>query len=108
MNWRRRLSSSLLITKWCAMANKLIVQNNPITVITDKGKDFICLTDMAGAKQNVSRAADVIKNWLRNRYTVEFLDTWEMIHNPDFKVVEFDHFRMQAGLPSFVSVEIMS
>ena len=57
---------------------------------------------MAGVKQNVSRAADVIKNWLRNRYTVEFLDTWEMIHNPDFKVVEFDHFRMQAGLPSFV------
>ena len=25
-----------------------------------------------------------------------------MIHNPNFKVVEFDHFRMQAGLPSFV------
>ena len=30
------------------------------------------------------------------------LGTWEMIHNPNFKVVEFDHFRMQAGLPSFV------
>ena len=24
------------------------------------------------------------------------------IHNPNFKVVEFDHFRMQAGLPNFV------
>ena len=36
------------------------------------------------------------------RYTIEFLGTWEMIHNPYFKVVEFDHFRMQAGLPSFV------
>ncbi len=34
--------------------------------------------------------------------TIEFLGTWEMIHNPNFKVVEFDHFRMQAGLPSFV------
>ena len=50
----------------------------------------------------VSRAADVIKNWIRTRYTIEFLGTWEMIHNPNFKVVEFDHFRMQAGLPSFV------
>ena len=30
----------------------------------------------------------------------EFLGTWEMIHNPNFKVVEFDHFRMQANLPS--------
>ena len=34
--------------------------------------------------------------------TVEFLGTWEMIHNPDFKVVEFDHFRKEAGLPTFV------
>ena len=48
------------------------------------------------------RAADIIKNWIRNRYTIEFLGTWEMIHNPGFKVVEFDHFRKQAGLPSFV------
>ncbi len=38
----------------------------------------------------------------RTRYTIVFLGTWEMIHNPNFKVVEFDHFRMQAGLPSFV------
>ena len=84
------------------MATKLIVQNTPVTVITDKGKDFICLTDMAGAKTDGTRAADIIKNWLRNRYTIEFLGTWEMIHNPDFKVVEFDHFRMHAGLPNFV------
>ncbi len=57
---------------------------------------------MANAKGKESRAADIIKNWLRNRYTIEFLGTWEIIHNPDFKVVEFDHFRMQAGLHSFV------
>ena len=83
------------------MANKIIVQNTPITVITEDSKDYISLTDMAGAKQDGSRAADIIKNWMRNRYTVEFLGTWEMIHNPRFKVVEFDHFRMQAGLPTF-------
>lgn len=57
---------------------------------------------MANGKESESRAADVIKNWLRNRYTLEFLGTWELIHNPDFKVVEFDHFKTQAGLPSFV------
>jgi len=57
---------------------------------------------MANAKENESRAADIIKNWIRNRYTLEFLGTWEQINNPDFKVVEFDHFRMQAGLNSFV------
>lgn len=57
---------------------------------------------MANAKENECRAADIIKNWLRNRYTIEFLGTWELMHNPNFKVVEFDHFKMQAGLPSFV------
>jgi len=57
---------------------------------------------MANAKESESRAADIIKNWLRNRYTLEFLGTWEIIHNPNFKVVEFDHFKSQAGLPSFV------
>ena len=56
---------------------------------------------MANGKQDESRAADVIKNWIRTRYTIEFLGTWEMIHNPNFKVVEFDHFKMQAGLPNF-------
>jgi hypothetical protein len=78
------------------------VQNTKITVLDIDNKDYICLTDMAGAKENDVRAADVIKNWLRNRYTLEFLGTWETIHNPGFKVVEFDHFRKEAGLPTFV------
>ena len=81
---------------------KIKVQDTEITIITNGDQDFISLTDMAGAKGYESRAADVIKNWLRNRYTIEFLGVWEIIHNPDFKVVEFDHFRKQAGLPSFV------
>ena len=81
---------------------KITVQNTEITVLSHNDKDYISLTDMANGKQSESRAADVIKNWIRTRYTIEFLGTWEMIHNPNFKVVEFDHFRMQAGLPSFV------
>lgn len=81
---------------------KITVQNTEITVLSYNDKDYISLTDMANGKQGESRAADIIKNWLRNRYTIEFLGTWEMIHNPHFKVVEFDHFRMQAGMPTFV------
>ena len=50
---------------------------------------------MANGKQSESRAADIIKNWIRTRYTIEFLGTWEMIHNPNFKVVEFDHFKIR-------------
>ncbi len=78
------------------------VQNIPISVITEEKNDFICITDIAKAKSGDSRAADIIKNWIRSRTTLEFLGTWEQMNNPDFKVVEFDHFKMQAGLPSFV------
>ncbi|MCC8038724.1 MAG: KilA-N domain-containing protein [Bacteroidales bacterium] len=81
---------------------KITVQNTEITIVNIHEQDYISLTDMANAKESESRAADIIKNWLRNRYTIEFLGTWEIIHNPNFKVVEFDHFRIQAGLPSFV------
>lgn len=66
------------------------------------GEDYICITDMAKAKADASRAADVIKNWMRNRTTLEFLGTWEKIYNPNFKVVEFDHFKSEAGLHTFV------
>ena len=83
--------------------NKIIeVQKIQVSITDVKGEDYICITDMAKAKTDDSRAADVIKNWIRTRSTLEFLGTWEKIYNPDFKVVEFDHFKTQAGLPSFV------
>jgi hypothetical protein len=81
---------------------KIKIQKSEITVVRENNEDFISLTDMANAKEGGSRAADIIKNWIRTRYAIEFLSTWEMIHNPNFKVVESDHFKTQAGLPSFV------
>lgn len=78
------------------------VQNITISVVSNQDNDFICITDIANSKIGNSKAADVIKNWIRTRTTLEFIGTWEQIYNPDFKVVEFDHFKMQAGLPSFV------
>ena len=81
---------------------KIKVNQSEITVISFQEDDYISLTDMANAKESESRAADIIKNWIRTRYTLEFLGTWEQIHNPRFKVVEFDHFKSQAGLPAFV------
>ncbi|HBN05587.1 MAG TPA: DNA-binding protein [Bacteroidales bacterium] len=81
---------------------KINVKDTEISIISFEERDYISLTDMANAKESISRAADIIKNWLRNRYTLEFLGTWEQINNPNFNVVEFDHFKTQAGLPSFV------
>ena len=82
--------------------NRIItVQNVSVTVSTEEMDDYICITDMAAAKSDNSRAADVIKNWIRSRSTLEFLGTWEQIYNPNFKVVEFDHFKQEAGLHTF-------
>jgi hypothetical protein len=80
----------------------LAVENISVSLITIHDEDYISLTDIAKVKEGDSRAADIIKNWIRNRGTLEFLGTWEQMYNTDFKVVEFDHFKMQAGLPSFV------
>lgn len=79
---------------------KVLAQN--VTTIKYKEEDYISLTDIAKAKDGEQRAADIIKNWIRNRGTLEFVGTWEVLYNPSFKVVEFDHFKMSAGLPSFV------
>lgn len=79
----------------------IMVQDTPVTVMSFDQRDYISLTDMAKARTDAGRAADVIKNWLRARSTLEFLGTWEVLYNPDFKVVEFDHFKGEAGLHTF-------
>lgn len=66
---------------------------------SDFENEFISLTDIARYRNDTPH--DVIKNWLRSRETLEFLGLWERLHNPDFKQVEFDLFRSQAGLNAF-------
>lgn len=80
----------------------LDIENAIISITKVDQEDYICLTDMAKAKEGDNRAADIIKNWIRTRTTIEFLGTWETLYNPNFNVVEFDHFKMEAGLPTFV------
>ncbi len=72
------------------------VQGTLITVLSGDKEDYLSLTDMA-----TNFGDDAISNWMRNRNTVEFLGIWEQIHNPDFKGVEFDTFKKEAGLNSF-------
>ena len=74
-----------------------------ISVVTTVGSedDYISLTDMA-RHRNPEFPADVVKNWLRLRSTIEFLGLWERLNNPDFKLVEFDQFKNEAGANAFV------
>ena len=76
---------------------KLLVKNQEISLAKD---DYISLTDIAKFK-DAKEANEIIRNWLRNRNTIEFLGLWEQLNNEDFKPVEFDGFRKEAGLNSF-------
>ena len=76
------------------------VKGAAITVFAQNEDDYICITDIARYK-NAERTDDLVRNWLRNRNTIEFLGIWEQLNNPDFKPVEFDGIRIQAGLNSF-------
>ncbi len=76
------------------------VKGSSITVLSRKDDDYISLTDIARVK-SIEHTDDLIRNWLRNRNTVEFLGVWERPNNPGFNPVEFDGIRMKAGLNSF-------
>ena len=76
---------------------KIKVLETEVSVYTKAQEDYICLTDIARYK-NAEGTDDLIRNWLRNRNTIEFLGIWEQLHNPDFKPVEFDGFKKQAIL----------
>jgi len=80
--------------------NKLIVQDINVSLTKINNEDFISLTDIARSK-NSDEPKDVVKNWLRNKNTVEFLGLWETINNENFKGVEFDSFKNDAGSNSF-------
>jgi hypothetical protein len=73
----------------------ITAKGREIAVIsTGNEDDYIRLTDIAEYK-NPELPADVVKNWLRTRSTIEFLGLWEQLNNQDFKLVEFDGFKMK-------------
>jgi hypothetical protein len=76
------------------------VRGNEIRVVRHQDEDYISLTDIAKSK-NADHPDDLIRNWLRNRNTLELLGIWEQLHNPGFNPVEFDGIKKQAGLNSF-------
>ena len=78
-------------------STKIQVEDKIISIIQKNEQDYICLTDMVRDEDGT----DHIRNWMRNRNTVEFIGLWETLHNPNFKPVEFDTFRKQAGLNNF-------
>lgn len=66
---------------------------------TDFENEFISLTDIARYRSDNPTA--VLQNWMRNRDVIEYLGLWETLHNPDFKHLEFEVFRSEAGSNAF-------
>lgn len=82
--------------------DKLIVRGTEVNIQWNvEQDDYISLTDIAKVKDS-DNPRYIIQNWMRNRNTIEFLGVWETLYNPNFNRVEFDAFRSQAGLNSFV------
>jgi hypothetical protein len=75
----------------------LLVQENFVSVEKVGNEDYLSLTDMIKAKDGDF----FVKDWLRNRNTLEFLGIWEQINNPNFNWGEFALIKGQAGLNSF-------
>lgn len=84
-----------------AKNRKIEVQGVEIVFYEDNQNDFISLTDLA-RHRDPQHTDTIIQNWMRNRNTIELLGFWETIYNPNFKPLEFEGFRKQAGLNSFV------
>ena len=81
--------------------SKLSIQGKDVTLVTVNKKDYISITDIAKYRSSET-PADIVKNWLRSRSTIELLGLWEKLYNPDFKLVEFDQFKNEAGANYFV------
>ena len=83
-----------------AKKKEIIVRDITIRTLTVNGVDYICITDIAKQK-NAAEPKDVVKNWMRQKNTLEYLGLWERLHNPHFKGVEFDPLLNEAGSNSF-------
>jgi len=70
---------------------KINIRGNEIIIFQQNKDDYISLTDIAKYK-NSAEPRFVIQNWMKTRYTVDFLGIWEQIHNSNFNRVEFDTF----------------
>jgi KilA-N domain len=81
------------------MAKTIIVKGTEIAIVSQRNEDYISLTDMTKAFDD---GEQLVKNWLQNKNTIEFLSVWEKLNNPSFNLVEFHQIKIEAGLNRFI------
>jgi len=82
------------------MKKEIEVLGTDIRLSSINKEDYICLTDIAKYK-NINDPKDVVKNWMRNHNTVEYLGLWEKLNNKTFNGVSFDPIERQAWKNAF-------
>jgi len=82
-------------------SKKIDVAGTEVTIVQANQEEYVSITDIAKYR-NSEAPADIVKNWLRSKNTIELLGLWEKLNNPDFKLVEFDQFKYEAGFNHFV------
>lgn len=89
------------IDLFCFITLYCICEDISVQTFVGSEDDYISLTDIARYR-NPEAPADVVKNWMRLRNTIEYLGLWEQLNNPNFKLVEFDQFKSESGANAFV------
>ena len=84
-----------------SLTTEIIVMESSIRIIRVGNVDYISLTDLARFKDE-ERFNYIIQNWLRSKHTIEYVGTWELLYNANFKPTEFDGVKNEAGTHSFV------
>jgi hypothetical protein len=79
----------------------IAIEGSAVTIIKQKGDDYISLTDLAKHK-NAEHTGVVISHWMSTRYTIEFMGIWERVNNPLFNLTEFSYIRNESGSNGFV------
>ncbi len=77
------------------------VQDTDISVLLGNEQDYFSLTDIA-KRVNPAQPADLIANWMKNRDTIELLEIWEKLHNPNFNLLQLEEVKKEVGLNRFI------
>ncbi len=88
-----------------AKSKTINVKGTEITLLSKGANDYISLTDIAKSR-NSAEPFSIINNWMHTRSTIDFIGLWEKLCNPDFKPLEFERFKKQSGLKSFILTPI--
>lgn len=84
--------------------SNILVRGEKVRI--DKNTGYICITDIS--KLTGDHRLN-IPNWMRAKATAEFINAWELKHNPHFSPSVFEEIVNRAGSNSFyVSVQDLS